>query len=56
MQKPDLGKEKPVTRARQNVHSHERGPDTIYGDIARLRFPSWEITGIGPLALILECS
>lgn len=36
-------------------HDYTKPPDSIYLAIARLRFPNWDITGAGPIAVVLKC-
>src|ERR1700747_3528146 len=37
-------------------HDYKRPPDSIHKAIAHLRWPDFEITGAGPLAVVLTCS
>ena len=45
-----------LTHARHNMHAYEHKPDVIYTDLARLRWPSYEITGSGSIAVVMACA
>jgi|SRR5579884_210038 len=40
----------------EQQHDYKRTPDSIYKAIAGLRWPRYEITGTGTLAVVLTCS